>query len=67
MNNITRINLEEPSIYKKGDTITSIVNKNTTMIVTKIYNGSIIDKIIKLFYKDYKIKYYIEFLTINKI
>ena len=67
MNNITRINLEEPSIYKKGDTITSIVNKNTTMIVTKIYNGSIIDKIIKFFYKDYKIKYYIEFLTINKI
>lgn len=67
MNNITRINLTEPSIYKKGDTITSIVNKNTIMVVTKIYNGSIIDKIIKFFNKDYIIKYYIEFLTINKI
>lgn len=67
MNNITRINLTEPSIYKKGDTITSIVNKNTIMVVTKIYNGSIIDKIIKFFNKDYIIKYYIEFLTINKV
>lgn len=67
MNNITRINLTEPSFYKKGDTITSIVNKNTIMVVTKIYNGSIIDKIIKFFNKDYIIKYYIEFLTINKV
>ena len=67
MNNITRINLTEPSLYKKGDTVTSIVNKNTIMVVTKIYNGSIIDKIIKFFDKDYIVKYYLEFITINKI
>ena len=67
MNNITRINLTEPSVYKKGETITSIVNSDTIMVVTKIYNGSIIDRIIKFFNKDYKIKYYIEFLTIKKI
>lgn len=67
MNNITRINLAEPSVYKKGETITSIVNSDTIMVVTKIYNGSIIDRIIKFFNKDYIIKYYIEFLTINKV
>ena len=67
MNNITRINLTEPSLYKKGDTVTSIVNKNTIMVVTKIYNGSIIDKIIKFFDKDYIVKYYLEFITINKV
>lgn len=62
-----RIYFDYPYQYIKGQIIDSITSDKRKYIITKVFNGTIIEHIKKLFNKDFKLTCYVEILSINTL
>lgn len=65
MNPIHRIYCDTPYQYLKGQIIDSITVDKRKYVITKVFNGTVIEHIKKFFNKDTKITSYIEIITFN--
>ena len=67
MINSTRVYLDYPFSYVKGQIFNSAIIDKQKYIVTKVFKGTIIEKIKKCFNPKTKITYYIDIIAVKSL